>query len=355
MTKISVVAPFYNELENLPLFKERVLSALRETGVEVELVLVDDHSTDGGSTLVSSWADDDPRVIHIRLSRNCGSHAACSAGLLHCTGDCAVLMAVDLQDPPESIPELLEHWHQGNDVVWAVRRERKGETWSSKILAGTYYRLMRRFALPEMPIKGADFLLMDRKVIDAYNAIPEKNTNFLAMILWLGFRQTSIEYVKQERHSGQSKWSLSRKFKVFIDSFISFSYAPIRLMSLAGASIGVLGFLYALVVVINALRGIPIQGWASLMVVVLMLGGFQLLMLGILGEYLWRTFDEARGRPRYVIEEYRSSRANRQPTALNGDARSTATDLPPPPDAINDAARRKAAATAQTEPVGESV
>jgi dolichol-phosphate mannosyltransferase len=213
---------------------------------------------------------------------------------------------------------------------------------------------MRRFALPEMPVKGADFLLMDRKVIDAYNAIPEKNTSFLAMILWLGFRQTSIEYVKQERHSGRSKWSLSRKFKVFIDSFISFSYAPIRLMSLAGAAIGLLGFLYALVVVFNAIRGFPIEGWSSLMVVVLMLGGFQLLMLGVLGEYLWRAFDEARGRPRYVIEEYRRLAGQGAPAALNGDARATRPALAAPAGPNPEAVRRETAPLVKTQSVGET-
>jgi dolichol-phosphate mannosyltransferase len=353
MKKISIVSPFYNELGNLPLFKQRVFDALQATGVDAELVLVDDHSTDDGAALVAGWAAQDPRIVYIRLSRNCGSHAACSAGLLHCTGDCAVLMAVDLQDPPESIPELLEHWRAGNDVVWAARKERKGETWSTKLFAGIYYRLMRRFALPEMPVKGADFLLMDRKVIDAYNAIPEKNTSFLAMILWLGFRQTSIEYVKQERHSGRSKWSLSRKFKVFIDSFISFSYAPIRLMSLAGAAIGLLGFLYALIVVFNAFRGFPIEGWSSLMVVVLMLGGFQLLMLGVLGEYLWRAFDEARGRPRYVIEEFQRLAGKGMPPALNGDARATRPAQAAPAGPNPEAVRRETAPFVKTQSVGE--
>jgi len=168
---------------------------------------------------------------------------------------------------------------------------------------------MRQFALRDMPAKGADFLLLDRKVIDAYNAIPEKNTSFLAMILWIGFRQTTIYYVKQARHSGLSKWNLTKKIKLFIDSIVSFSYAPIRFMSLAGVSISLLGFLYAVFVIGNALGGNPIQGWSSLMVVVLLLGGFQLLMLGVLGEYLWRAFDEARGRPRYVIEEFISAEA----------------------------------------------
>ena len=321
MSKLSVLTAFYNEQGNLPLFKQRVLTTLRQTGENYEVVLIDDHSTDESAEFVKDWLLQDPRVMYIRLSRNCGSHAAFSAGLAKCTGDCAVLLAADLQDPPESIPLLLEKWKAGNDVVWAARAAREGESWTTKMFAGAYYHLMRRFALPEMPRKGADFLLMDRKVIDAYNAIPEKNTSFLATILWLGFRQTSIEYVKQARHSGSSKWNLAKKLKLFVDSFVSFSHAPIRLMSLAGAGISILGFLYALFVIINAFLGSPVEGWASLMVVVLLLGGFQLLMLGVLGEYLWRAFDEARGRPRYVIEEYRRSPTDQPRQALNGSGR----------------------------------
>jgi len=316
MTKISVLTAFLNEDTNLPRFRERVSATLAQLGVDYELVLVDDHSDDGSAAFAKEWAREDPRITYIRLSRNCGSHAAFSAGLAKCTGDCAVLLAADLQDPPESIPQLMESWKAGNDVVWAARAARDGESLTTRVFAGTYYHLMRWLALPDMPGQGADFLLMDRKVIDAYNAIPEKNTNFLAMILWLGFRQTSIGYVKQVRHSGKSKWSLAKKLKLFVDSFVSFSYAPIRLMSLAGAGISAMGFLYALFVIINAFCGAPVQGWASLMVVVLMLGGFQLLMLGILGEYLWRAFDESRGRPRYVIEEYCCSTVS-QPAVLS--------------------------------------
>jgi dolichol-phosphate mannosyltransferase len=307
MTKISVLTAFLDEADNLPRFRERVLAILTELAVDYEVVLIDDHSIDGSAELAKEWMLEDPGVKYIRLSRNCGSHAAYSAGLARCTGDCAVLLAADLQDPPESIPLLLDHWKQGNDVVWAARAGRDGESRATKLFAWGYYQLMRRFALPEMPSQGADFLLMDRKVIDAYNAVPEKNTSFLAMILWLGFRQTSIQYVKQARHSGTSKWNLTKRLKLFIDSFVSFSYAPIRLMTVAGGVVAALGFLYAIVVIFNAFRGLPVQGWASLMVVVLVLGGFQLLMLGVLGEYLWRAFDEARGRPRYVVEEYRCS------------------------------------------------
>jgi dolichol-phosphate mannosyltransferase len=324
MPRVSVLTAFLNEASNLPLFRERVTAALRQAGVDYDVVLIDDHSTDGSSALAKAWAADDPDVQYIRLSRNCGSHAAYSAGLAKCRGDCAILLAADLQDPPEMIADLLEHWRAGYEVVWATRSARESEAWHTRLFSRFYYSLMRRFALPDMPRKGADFLLMDRKVIDAYNAIPEKNTSFLAMILWLGFRQTSIEYVKQARHSGKSKWNLSKKIKLLIDSMVSFSYAPIRLASLAGVFVSLLGFLYAIVVVINAVRGLPVQGWSSLMVVVLLLGGFQLLMLGIFGEYLWRAFDEARGRPRYVVEEYvPPTAASRLPPAPPG-ARDTA-------------------------------
>ena len=172
-----------------------------------------------------------------------------------------------------------------------------------------YYRLMRWMALPEMPAKGADFLLIDRKVIDACNAISEKHTSLLAMILWMGFRQTSIEYVKQARHAGKSKWTLAKKLKLFVDSIVSFSYVPIRLMSLLGLLMAAGGFVYALAVVVGRLTGWVAAGtgFAALMTVLLVGQGAILIMLGILGEYLWRTFDEARGRPRYIIEEYVTS------------------------------------------------
>jgi dolichol-phosphate mannosyltransferase len=322
MPHLSLITAFLDEEANLPTFKERLRSVLDQVGVEYEIVLVDDHSGDGSPHIARLWAQDDSSVRYIRLSRNCGSHAAFSAGLANCTGDCAILLAADLQDPPEMIPLLLEKWHEGYDVVWAARKERLGESWTTLALSRLYYRLMRTFAMPEMHRRGADFLLMDRKVIDAYNAIPEKNTSFLALILWMGFRQATIEYDKQARFAGNSKWSISKKLKLFADSIVSFSYAPIRCMSWLGILVSILGFLYALFVFVNGLRGATITGWASLMVAVLILGGLQLVMLGILGEYIWRAYDEGRGRPRYIIEEQVNVAA--APTRLNGRQRGTA-------------------------------
>jgi dolichol-phosphate mannosyltransferase len=309
MARISIITAFYNEQVNLPEFRKRVSAAMEKLDVEYEVVLVDDHSSDGSPQIARKWVNEQLGTKYVRLSRNCGSHAAFTAGLAHATGDCAVLLAADLQDPPESVAQLVERWREGFDVVWATRAGREGEALSTKLLAGAYYQVMRRLALKEMPAAGADFVLLDRKVIDAFNRIPEKNTSFVAMILWMGFRQTFIEYVKQARHAGQSKWSLSKRIKLFVDSVVSFSYVPIRLMSALGMIVSLLGFLYAILVIVNAMSGYPVQGWASLMVVVLVLGGIQLLMLGILGEYLWRAFDESRGRPRYIVEEVLKSSA----------------------------------------------
>lgn len=303
---VSVITAFYNEAQNLPLFRRRVTSLLNSLNECGEIVLLDDHSNDGSREIAKRWACEDSRVKYVRLSRNSGSHAAFSAGLAHCTGDCAVLLAADLQDPPETVRELLVRWHDGNDVVWAVRLAREGENWSTKALAATYYWLMRRVALPGMPAKGADFLLVDRKVVTAYNAIAEKNTSILAMILWMGFRQSFVPYVKNARHSGQSKWSLAKKLKLFVDSMVSFSYVPIRAMSAVGLGMAMAGFLYASLVVVGRLGGwiATGSGFAALMTVLLVGQGCMMMMLGVLGEYVWRTYDEARGRPRYIIEEF---------------------------------------------------
>jgi len=310
MNTISVIIPFFNEAENLPELRSQLRTTLTsQLNAQAELVLVDDHSSDGSDEYARSWASDGPVVKYLRLARNSGSHAAVAAGLQHCTGDCAIMMAADLQDPPEVILQLLEPWRAGNDVVWAGRSAREGESLITLAAARIYYRLMRLLALPDMPATGADVVLLDRKVIDAYNTIPEKHTSLPAMILWMGFRQTAIAYVKQARHAGRSKWTLAKKIKLFIDSIVSFSYVPIRFMSLLGLLMAISGFLYALAVVIGRLTGSVTAGtgFAALMTVLLVGQGAILLMLGILGEYLWRTFDEARGRPRYIIEEYVTS------------------------------------------------
>jgi glycosyltransferase involved in cell wall biosynthesis len=302
---LSVVVAAYNEEGNLPVLFER-LRALdwASLRLEAEFLFVDDHSRDRTPAVLSALAAADPRVKVLRFSKNFGSHKAFTAGLEHCTGDAAVILAADLQDPPETIPLLVEKWRQGAKVVWAARDVREGESTATKLLARLYYALMRKFADVQPPQKGADFLLLDRQVIDQLRAAPEKNTSLLALVQWMGFDQDQILYTKAARHSGRSNWTLRKKLKLAVDSFVSFSYAPVRLASAFGLLFAVSGFAYAAVIAVRAIAlGSPVQGWASMMCVLLIVSGVQLVMLGILGEYLWRTFDESRGRPRYIIEK----------------------------------------------------
>jgi dolichol-phosphate mannosyltransferase len=305
MNKLSLVIAAYNEELNLPKIYERIVGVeWHRFGVEIEMVFVDDHSRDGTSQVLRGLAAKDERVKWLRLSRNFGSHKAFTAGLEYATGDAAAILAADLQDPPECVPLMIEKWRAGAKVIWAVRGARVGENWFTKISARLYYLLMRRYAIADLPQTGADFLLMDRVVTDALRAAPERNTSLLALIQWMGFEQAQIVYTKEARQAGVSKWTFFKRVKLAVDSFVSFSYMPIRLMSLLGFSSAALGFLYALFLVIRRIfYAAPIEGWTSLICVVLIMSGLQLIMLGVLGEYLWRTFDESRRRPRFLIEE----------------------------------------------------
>lgn len=302
---ISLIIFFHNEELNLPVLEQRVAAVMERHALQFEVVLVNDSSTDDSETPAIEWLKKIDRGLYIRFSRNFGSHAAVAAGLQNCTGDCAVIMAADLQDPPEVVPELAARFSEGFDVVWACRSERLGESWFTVTAARFYYQLMRWMGLPNMPPEGADFLLVSRKVIDAVNRSPEKHTSVLAMILWMGFSQTFIQYVKQARHSGHSKWTLSKKIKLFIDSVVSFSYVPIRAASVSGLLMAFIGFAYSCWIVVQWMIGGVKSGtgYAAIMCALLVGQGAILLTLGILGEYLWRTYDESRRRPRFIIDK----------------------------------------------------
>lgn len=304
MSFISLVFPVYNEADNLPLLHQRLDEVCRTLPDDkFEFIFVDDCSADSSAEVLRGLNEKDKRVKVIRFARNCGSHAALAAGLNFCRGECAVVLAADLQDPPELIVELLEKWRRRIKIVWGVRQNRKGETFVTKFLAGVYYRLMNWLTEVRMPPSGADVFLADRVVIDAYKQMTEKHTSVFMALAWLGFSQNSVLYVKQARHKGHSKWTLGRKFKLAVDSLLSFSDVPVRYMSVLGFLTAILGFGYALQVVWEyVFLGIPVQGWSSLIVAILVVGGIQMMMLGVLGEYLWRTYDESRKRPRFVIE-----------------------------------------------------
>jgi dolichol-phosphate mannosyltransferase len=301
---LSIVTPAYNEARNLPILYEQIQQALAALPISWEWIVVDDHSTDDTFAFIRRIADQDQRVGGIRFSRNFGSHAAIACGLRQARGGCVIVMAADLQDPPETIPQLLDHWQRGSQVVWAVRAARAGETAGTRGFARLYYGLMRRTtALKNLPPTGADFFLLDRVPVEAINAIDERNSSLLLLLTWMGFRQSFIFYTKQPRLHGQSGWSFRKKLKLVVDSLTAFTYMPIRLMTYVGCITALLGFVYAAVVILNALVGTPVQGYPSLMVAIITFSGIQMLMLGVLGEYLWRALDESRRRPRYLIED----------------------------------------------------
>jgi len=298
---ISLLTPAFNEEVNLDALYQRITQAMTRIGGDWEWLVVDDHSRDGTFGAIQRLAALDPRVKGIRLARNSGSHVAITCGLHHVQGDAAVVLASDLQDPPETLPALLEAWQRGAQVVWAVRRQRPGERHHAGF-AALYYWIMRRVVgMKEMPARGADFFLIDRVVVDAFRRFRERHVSVLALITWLGFRQELVEYDKQPRAGGQSGWTLARKITLVIDSVTGFSEAPIRWCSYAGAGLLTVGGLIGLVGVFL----LPSLGAGLLLLLaaVIGIGGLQLLAIGVVGEYVWRALEEARQRPAYVIEQ----------------------------------------------------
>jgi dolichol-phosphate mannosyltransferase len=306
---LSVVVPCFNEEKNLPLLYERVRAVLDAQGFDWEMIAVDDHSRDCTFEVASGLARQDGRVRALRLARNVGSHVALMCGLDHALGRAAVMIAADMQDPPEIILELLERWRQGDQVVWAIRTARKGVGAMEGVFSRLFHKVMTRIiGRGDLAGHGADVFLVDRVAIDALTQCREGNLSLFSLLAWLGFRQSTVPYVKEERQHGRSGWTLRKKIKLFVDSITAFSYFPIRVMSLVGIGIACLGFLYALIVIVSAfLVDAPVEGWSSLMVVVLVIGGLNMVMLGVLGEYMWRTLDEARRRPRYNVERFAGS------------------------------------------------
>lgn len=302
---LSIIIPLYNEADNIPTLTARLDALIGGLDAAVEILLVDDHSSDATPSLLRDLCAHDARYRYLRLAANRGSHVAIAAGLAYARGDCAVFLAGDLQDPPELIPDLVARWRAGDHIVWAVRAERKGLSLFDKMTSRLFYAVLNRFSTAQLPPTGADFALLDRKVIDQLLRAAGPNFSLGMEIARLGYRQAQIPYVKAARLHGESKWNLERKLRAFADAFISTSYVPLRLMSYLGLAVSFSGFLYALLVVVIriATPNYPVEGWAALMVVVLVFGGLQMLMLGVIGEYLWRTLEQARKRPLFWLED----------------------------------------------------
>jgi len=303
--ELSIVIPVFNEEAAIPALLDRLHGILdRLSPLQVEVLLMDDHSSDRSAQLLRKANRLDSRFRYARLAKNSGSHIAILAGLAEARGECAVFLAADLQDPPELIPRMLELWRAGHQVVWAVREEREGVSKIDVFLSNTFYRLLNLMGEVNLPPRGSDFALLDKKVIDALLKSTGSHPSVIGETARLGFSQAEINYTKEQRIAGTTKWTFGRKLKAFADAFVLFSYAPLRIMSYLGILCSLSGFAYAIFVIILRLRtSTPVQGWSSLMVAVLVLGGVQMMMLGVLGEYLWRTLEAARRRPVYFLEE----------------------------------------------------
>jgi len=311
---LSILTPAFNEATNLDALYARVVAATTQLGVEWEWLIVDDHSRDDTFAVIQRLAAADPRVRGVRLARNSGSHVAITCGLHLVRGDAAVMMAADLQDPPETLGAMLERWKAGAQVVWAVRRQRPGET-SHAGFAALYYWVMRHVVgMKEMPANGADFFLADRAVIDAFRTFPERSVSVLALVMWLGFRQEFVDYDKQPRTSGKSGWTLARKITLVVDSVTAFSEAPIRACMLLGVAL--LGVALVLLVA-GVARWVQTDHGHLILLVAAMagVGGLQLVATGLVGEYVWRALEESRRRPQFVIERATAEVASRSPVA----------------------------------------
>ena len=302
--KLSIIVPVYfnaDTLEDMYMdLKEKVLKKL---DCEYELIFVNDGSGDESYQVMKKLKEADSNIRNISLSRNFGSHAAILCGLEHMTGDCAVVKAADMQEPSELILDMLESWRKGNNVVLAVRQERE-EGFKQKYFANLYYTLVRKMALSNMPEAGFDIYLLDKKVVNVLSVLDEKNSSLACQILWSGFKTDMVPYVRLARKVGKSRWTLAKKLRLVMDTLFSFSTVPIK----AVTTVGILSFcgaiIWAIIEIVFKLLGmIDVNGWTTLFIFNLFSFGVIMLTLGILGEYLWRTFDASRNRPPYIVEK----------------------------------------------------
>ena len=302
--RLSIVIPvYYNEDDLEPLYDDLKKKIIDVIDYEYELVIVNDGSKDNSYEVMKNLAERDEHVKIISLSRNFGSHAAILCGLAKCTGDCAVVKAADLQEPTELILEMVDRWKNGSNVVLAVRKGRE-EGRGQTLFANMYYNMVRKTALPEMPKGGFDVYLLDRKVIDVVMALDERNSALTGQILWSGFRTDKVYYTRLAREVGTSRWTLKKKIRLVTDTLFSFSTLPIKMVTLVGSFSFAGSLIWALCVFAFKILGlIDVSGWTTLFIFQLFSFGVLMMTLGILGEYLWRTFDASRNRPPYIIED----------------------------------------------------
>jgi len=302
--KISLVIPAYNEQEVLQHLYERLTKLAGETpNYNFEFLFVNDGSRDKTLEIIKGYAEKDPKVAYVNLSRNFGKETAMIAGLDHVTGDATVIIDADLQDPPELLGDMMRLMDQGYDVVWGQRIKRHGETAFKKASAALFYRLLRHLTAVPIPPDSGDFRLMSRRVVDVLVAMPERHRFVRGMVSWAGFRQGFVTYERQPRYAGITKYPWAKMGRLALDAITSFSTKPLRLATYLGALCVVLGFVLFLYVLISWISGNVITGWASVMTAILILGSMQLILLGVLGEYLGRLFTESKQRPLYIVQQ----------------------------------------------------
>lgn len=320
MKTFSIVVPVYYNEPNLPETIPQLLAlGDKLKGYTLELVFVDDGSGDRSLEILLEYQNKYPKNIKVvKLTRNFGSMAAIQAGFSVATGDCVGMIAADLQDPPELFVDMISYWEKGVKAVFAIRSDRE-ESLIQKMFSNTYYALLRRFAIKDYPKGGFDFLLVDKQIVKEVNKACEKNTNIMTLIFWLGHGHVTIPYVRRSRKRGKSRWTLAKKIKLFIDSFIAFSYVPIKFLSVLGLLFSIGSFFYAGFIFYHWLAyGIEVKGWTAMMILLTLTSGIQMMMLGLLGEYLWRTLDEIRRRPPYVIDAIVDQTSASSPNLMQG-------------------------------------
>jgi glycosyltransferase involved in cell wall biosynthesis len=300
---VSVVVPIYNEVETIDELCRRLRSSLSDLAA-YEVVIVDDASTDGSWELVRSQVARDPRIRAARLSRNFGHQVAISAGLDFARGQAVVIMDGDLQDPPEVIPSLVAKWREGYDVVYAVRTERGGERWLKRTSASIFYRILRAVAQVDIPAQAGDFRLLSRRAAEAIAAMPERARFLRGMAAWIGYRQVAVPYRRDPRYAGATKYPMRRMLRLAMDAMISFSAIPLRLVSALGLAFVIFCAIYLVYVLyVYFFTDRAVEGWTTVVVLILLIGGIQLLSLGIVGQYVARVFEEAKHRPLYLVDD----------------------------------------------------
>ncbi len=315
---LSVVIPIYNEEDTLPLLYERLTAAMEGIGEPYEVLFVNDGSADRSECLLAEMHERDPRIKVVNFSRNFGHQVAITAGLNLAEGDAVIAMDGDLQDPPEALPDLVGRWREGYEVVYAVRQQRK-ENVFKRAAYKSFYWLLNKVSYLDIPLDSGDFSLIDRRVVDVLNSMPERSRFVRGLRTWVGFRQVGYEYARSARHAGESKYTLTRLMGLAFDGLVSYSFVPLRLVSNVGMIVSLVALAYMGYLLFGSVVGAaPPEGWTSTMVIVLFLGGVQLLSLGVIGEYVGRIFDEVKQRPSYVVRDTLGVSAERVEQSAHG-------------------------------------